>query len=95
MKTCVICKQSIQVANAGREEGKHKQWCPSCGNFKIHDSAIFILDAAVKEDERTRKEVVDHFSKMIKAENKRSGRMAVITSDDAQAFGFDNIPPAR
>lgn len=93
MKTCVICKQSISAANASREDTKYKQWCPPCGDFKIPHDAVLILDAAVREGRRTRKEVVDHFSKIIKAANNRSGRMAVITKDDADAF--DNILPAR
>lgn len=89
---CVICKHGILAANAGREDTKYKQWCSSCGDFKICHKAVLILDAAVKEGRRTRKEVVDHFSKIIKAEN-RLGRMAIITSDDAQAFGFGNFTP--
>ena len=90
---CVICKQRIPAANARREDNKYMQWCPSCGDFKIHDLAVELLDAAVEQDRRTRQEVVDHFSKTIKTENNRSGRMAVITNDDAQVFGFDNFPP--
>ena len=91
MAICVICKRSIHAADAGREGTRYRQWCPSCGDFKIHHKTVLILDAAVRKKRRTRKEVVDRFSRIIKAENERSGRMAVITSDDAQAFVGGNF----
>lgn len=93
MANCVICKRSIHTANAGLEDAKYMQRCPSCGNFKIDAPAVTILDAAVEQGRRTRQEVVDHFAKIIKAENQRLGRIAVVTDDDAQAFGFGNFPP--
>ena len=94
MANCVICKRSIHAANAGREGAKYTQRCPCCGNFTIDAPAVTILDAAVEQGRRTRQEVVDHFAKIIKAENQRSGRIAVVTDDDAQAFGFGNFPPS-
>lgn len=94
MANCVICKRSIHAAKAGREGTKYKQWCPSCGDFKMDAPAVVILKAAIEQGRRTRQEVVDHFSRIIKAENQRSGRMAIVTDDDAQAFGFGNLPPS-
>lgn len=93
MNKCVICKQRIippSDSKRGLTGTTYVQWCPSCGNFEIADAAVCILDDAVGQKRRTRQEVVDHFSKIIKGAN-RSGKTALITDDDAQVFGFEDV----
>ena len=87
-------RASAVVRLACADDDAQGRWCPYRGNFKIHHQAVLLLNATVREGKRTQQEIVDHFSRIIKAENNRSGQMAAITGDYAQAFGFDNITPA-
>ena len=91
-KTCVICKLQIPTSDAKRCRGgtSYLQWCPRCGNFEIPAVAVRLLEDAVQKRNRTRQEVIDHFAEYIQSEN-AAGRVAGITIDAAQSFGFELV----
>lgn len=88
---CVLCKRDIDRFLAGRTTSRghpaYQQQCPSCGWFVAEVLAISILDGAVKDEVRTREDIVRHFIQLISSEND-AGRPGLITIDDAQAYCY-------
>ncbi len=88
---CVLCKQDIDGSDSGLTEVNggpaYKQLCRSCGWFVAEAPAITILDGAVKDEVRTREDILEHFRRRIAVDNKDSNA-AIITTDDAQAYCY-------
>lgn len=90
---CVLCKRGIDRSVSGwTENDGHPafvQRCPSCGGFIVEAAAISVMDCAVKDEARTREDILGHFRQRIASAGTKNGDLAVITTDNAQDYCYE------